>query len=571
VRAVERGSLISARVVSGTNSVLFGLDVDEGKRDGFLGFALHRTDLETERSEWLPNFLRFEVNDHPGGSVLSRDNPVQAFQWADYTVAAGQNLRYRVQALYGKPEQLDSRDEIEIEISTEAHDDGNHGIYFNRGIAASQAYARDFGNVSPLISEPARRWLSRGLEEALLDFIGRAKGPGWGLHGALYEFRHPRVLEALLKAAVDGVKVDLAVSSPSADGFPTYPAAENAGAMTAVRIKGAAKTLASCTSGRQHSGDIAHNKFLILLEDEKPVAVWTGSTNITEGAIYGHSNVGHIVYDEAIAAKFLRYWQLLREDPEPDELRQAVEAETPLPDGPPKENSLTAVFSPRLSSAAAQNAGRKYTLDWYVDRMREAKQASFLTAAFGVSEPFDALLQVEVPEPRYILLDRIGEDDSYLQSADFSGQVTAGAYLGKGAWNQFLTEQLSGLNTHALYIHTKYMLIDPMTDDPLLVSGSANFSDNSTSSNDENMLVIRGDQRAADIYLTEFMRIFTHLRFRAATVGDSTADPAPDPLEPGIEPKTDKHLNETSDWTSDYFDPGTPKFKERELFRAPPP
>jgi len=32
--------------------------------------------------------------------------------------------------------------------------------------------------------------------------------------------------------------------------------------------------------------------------------------------------------------------------------------------------------------------------------------------------------------------------------------------------------------------------------------------------NDENMILIRGDKRVADIYFGEFMRVFTHQRFR---------------------------------------------------------
>ena len=45
------------------------------------------------------------------------------------------------------------------------------------------------------------------------------------------------------------------------------------------------------------------------------------------------------------------------------------------------------------------------------------------------------------------------------------------------------------------YIHTKYLLIDPLREDPLVVCGSANFSRPSQRDNDENMLVIRGDTR----------------------------------------------------------------------------
>jgi phosphatidylserine/phosphatidylglycerophosphate/cardiolipin synthase-like enzyme len=63
------------------------------------------------------------------------------------------------------------------------------------------------------------------------------------------------------------------------------------------------------------------------------------------------------------------------------------------------------------------------------------------------------------------------------------------------------------------WVHTKFMLVDPLGRDPIVISGSANFSDASTNTNEENMLVIRGDQRVADIYFGEFMRSFAHLPF----------------------------------------------------------
>jgi phosphatidylserine/phosphatidylglycerophosphate/cardiolipin synthase-like enzyme len=46
------------------------------------------------------------------------------------------------------------------------------------------------------------------------------------------------------------------------------------------------------------------------------------------------------------------------------------------------------------------------------------------------------------------------------------------------------------------------------------LTGSANWSEASVNVNDENMVVIRGDKRVADIYFGEFMRIFAHHRFR---------------------------------------------------------
>ena len=41
------------------------------------------------------------------------------------------------------------------------------------------------------------------------------------------------------------------------------------------------------------------------LEDGQPIAVWTGGTNFSDGGIFGHSNVAHVVEEPAVAAKVL--------------------------------------------------------------------------------------------------------------------------------------------------------------------------------------------------------------------------------------------------------------------------
>ena len=48
---------------------------------------------------------------------------------------------------------------------------------------------------------------------------------------------------------------------------------------------------------------------------------------------------------------------------------------------------------------------------------------------------------------------------------------------------------------------------------PIVVTGSANFSNASCVDNDENMLVIRGDKRVADVYLGEFSASTITMRF----------------------------------------------------------
>ncbi len=100
------------------------------------------------------------------------------------------------------------------------------------------------------------------------------------------------------------------------------------------------------------------------------------------------------------------------------------------------------------------------------------------------------------------------------------------------------------------------MLIDPLSDDPLIITGSANFSNASTKNNDENMLVIRGDTRVADIYLTEFMRLFMHFYFRTIVNGIGPADSDP---EAGF-------LKNDDSWLSPYYETDSFKCKERLYF-----
>src|SRR5262249_23276016 len=104
------------------------------------------------------------------------------------------------------------------------------------------------------------------------------------------------------------------------------------------------------------------------------------------------------------------------------------------------------------------------------------------------------------------------------------------------------------------------LLIDPLSDDPLVCSGSANFSPDSLLQNDENMLLIRGDTRVADIYMTEFDRIFRHFYFRyiANEVGAKGGEAA------------EIVLAWTERWAGSYFKADSVKTNRRLMFFSPP-
>jgi hypothetical protein len=550
----EDGKL-TARAVAGSEVVLLAMNLPRDETKDLLGFALGKAQRGESDVEWLPNFLRFEAHaDDPGRTETDRD-PVQAFVWGDYEVDPGSELTYRVETRYGDLDDPEARHRIDLEVDVEDSDDGGHGIYFNRGVAGSQAYAHKFHNVSPLKDEDAARWLSRGLEEALLAFIEGASGEDVALRGAFYEFHHDSVLSALARAHSDrdvDVRFVVARPKPNDDGEQAYPGDAN---VQPVEDAG----LTDIVTWRTLCSGQPHNKFLVRLEDGKPVAVWTGSTNITPGAFYGQSNVGHLVHDPDIAKEFLAYWKDLDEDPETDRLRDLLTDENPLPDPGPPDVPRSVLFSPHHGERE---------LRWFADLIASPENHSvFVTAPFGISATFEKVLLADHSFPVYALLDK-GDDNMKLLRAGSGNLLTAGAFLGDEGWRQFLEEKVTGLNPNVKFIHNKYLLINPLGSDPLVITGSANFSGGSVSTNDENMLVIRGDTRVADVYLSEFMRLFTHLYFRAKVTEDPKAHTARTPTPESRGDTEDLFLKPDDSWVADWFGGDDAKTRERELFAS---
>jgi phosphatidylserine/phosphatidylglycerophosphate/cardiolipin synthase-like enzyme len=564
---VKTGPL-SVRAIAGTNVVLLAMDLPKSMADQLLGFAFERVD-ETEGPTTpllgTKTFAETEPAGHVPGTPLSTfDHPVQAFLWGDYTARPDHDYTYRVVALGGTPAALVPLAETVVPVSTETSGLGIHGVWFNRGVAASQAYVRRFANRKPrdVAGREAYIWLSRGLEEAFLDFIGRA-GPGDALRAAVYEFQYPAALQAFRAARDRGADVRIVVDcKPNSDDAPR---AKN---LAAIAAAGIADLVIERTSNKSY---IAHNKFVVLLRAGQPVSVWTGSTNLTEGGVFGHSNVGHVVRQPAVASRFHDYWTQLAGDPERPALSTWTEL-TALPTTPKPPTGTTVVFSPRKSLAALQ---------WYADMMDRAKRSVFFTAAFGISDPLEQVLAIDRPYLRYGLLER--EDDSIeLLKRDRDNVFAVGARIEDDLLDGWAKEALTDLNVHVKYIHTKFMLIDPLSSDPIVITGSANFSDASTRQNDENMLVIRGSTRVADLYLGEFMRLFNHFEFRSRVAADRANGRGPElaggvasagasgaAVTPTGEATTAafRHLVPTPTWAWEHYVPGWRRTKERELFR----
>ena len=151
-----------------------------------------------------------------------------------------------------------------------------------------------------------------------------------------------------------------------------------------------------------------------------------------------------------------------------------------------------------------------------------------MTFAFGINDIFKEVYRTSSAPLRFALLEkktrtfkrseeqqRIAEERAIDRLRFHKANVFAiGSIIRDDALEGWVKERLTGLNKNVNYVHNKFMLIDPLSSNPTVVAGSANFSNASTTNNDENMLVIKGNKRVADIYFGEFMRLYSHHAFR---------------------------------------------------------
>ena len=546
---------VSVRAISGTHVVFLAFNLSAAARTGCLGFAIKRRD-ETEGEEYwlqgLKTFASVEPSPGPGVPVSTRLHPLQGFQWADYTAKPDHRYTYEVSAMYGAPAALEPGAPVAVTIRTEPPDRGAHQVHFNRGAVASQEYARRFQNRKPdqVADGSAYRWLSRGLEEAIGAFIGRAKTKDYALRAAIYEFQWPSVLAAFKTAATNKANVRIIYDAIAGGSGPK--AKNNA----AIKKAGLVSRCIPRTDGK-----LMHNKFIVLLKKGKPIAVWTGSTNATVNGIFGHLNVGHAVEDPAIAARYLDYWTVLSKDPSTADLKDWAEANDPLPaeDGPAGKGTH-AIFSPHRGLQA---------LRWYAALAARDSLPIFITLAFGMNKVFKAVYEQPDNVLRVALLEKPGNGKGLKQGAIDIQRirklpnvlVAMGNYVKANAFDRWLAEiDRVTADVNIRWVHTKFVMIDPLGPDPIVITGSANFSDASTDTNEENMLVIRGSKRVADIYFTEFLRIYTHHAFRESLTFKQ---------KPGVEWKPN-YLDESPKWQKPYFTAGNEHHLRRLYYAGVP-
>ena len=581
MRIATRADGFSLHAISGTRAVMLAMNARQDVLEDFLGFAVGVRFAPGTDINWLNGFKCFQsVEPDPARAqrFSTLEHPVQDFRWGHYWAEPDHEYHYVVRPLFkpsnGDMNNLRAGNDLEVTVRTEREDEGHHSIFFNRGAIVSQAYAEKFGNDNDLSDEELAaelenptaertQWLSRGLLEGLLGFIAQARDNRFSLHCAFYELTYPPILMALAEAAARGVHVEVTFEADYFKRSENRRIETGYGKMNREAIAPFQNRPNLHFKERIHFISITHNKFIVLKENNHPVQVWTGSTNITASGFCGQSNTGHIVRDEAVAQAYTAYFEFLVRDAQREKIKAFTGSENPNPPEDLPPNSITPLFSPRSGSKM---------LDWYGRRIENAQQTVMLTSAFGVTTRLAHYFNSDRDYLRYILMEQRsrGEGAQDMIERDKDTRVVFGQGLGVtgslGHWRDvpgfklehwMWREHHFRSSGHVFFIHTKYMGIDVMTDHPFIFTGSANFSPNSLTSNDENMLLIRGDTQVADVYVTEFFRLLNHFYFRQVAnrmARDGESDP------------NIRFLKEDDKWVASHFREENYRSKRRELF-----
>ena len=544
MRATETENGITVKAYAGSTGVLLGFNVTEKRRKGLLGFAVERK-LEGKKG-FLQSALHFPGVEAPAGSLLSTaQSPVQKFRWSDYRVMPGQKLEYTIHPIYGDPKLLDVQSGPTVKIQTAGTDLKGDSVLFNRAAAASQAFSRRFPEVEAALKKAkdkktvelppeAKDWLTRGVRDQITGFIGKATGAGFALDIAIYEYELSDIVDAVNHAADRGVDVRVVYHAKKDD----EQTAENEGNLA--HLSAAAKR-ARVTS------KICHHKFIVLSKvtggKRKPVAVLCGSTNFTENGVYRQANVVHVLNNAAAASKYSELFEFLFAGNDPAATRKRNTDLNPMP---ATDEPMFIGFSPR---------SKETDLDYFVSQINRAKNDLLFATAFQLPAKITTALLGAAHDP--VLRFGVQNTASAITGvhADRTALFTAAALLPSGleGWQKSWLKESKAGQLGNILIHTKIVVVNFTSDDPIIISGSHNLSVPASNGNDENYLIFHGNTDVADCYGVEVMRIYDHYRFRFATKqkGKSAKPPM---------------LTPDDSWTNRYFVKDSLPFRDRIRF-----
>jgi phosphatidylserine/phosphatidylglycerophosphate/cardiolipin synthase-like enzyme len=500
----------------------------DGKIPNCLGFAVYRKYAGGGRTA-LPAWVGFKGDSNPNWQPKDTSVwPVQKFTWRDFAGQRGHTYTYDIVpmgASKGALKEIAGKT-LTTNSVTLTPKRGSVSTYFTNGILATQALTHKVplgpsGAPNPTVlkgridqpGDPLRQRLAGQILEGLTSLLDRAVKQGGECYCALYELNDPELIKALLDAKM---KVHIILSNTGTDD------AENTPARQTLHEAGA-----DITDRMLANGHIGHNKFMLYVDSSnKPRAVLTGSTNWSDTGVCTQSNNALVIENDQIAAAYLDYWHRLKADGEAQgpALRSS---DTKSVQATVDNAAATIWFSPNTQQKTkpSKNAATPVDLQQVFAEMAKANYAIlFLVFQPGAPSIVQYAAACENAKPGLLVIGA-ATDPGAVNSFDTllfhrTMQAAPDTVVAASAINtQFAywqKELLKLPGAHAI-IHDKIVVIDPMSDDCVVVTGSHNLGYRASYNNDENFVIMKGHKALAQAYATHVMDVYDHYRWRYIT------------------------------------------------------
>ncbi len=504
------------------------------KIPGCLGMAITRID-ETGAREVITSKMPFDGSDNTTWKdEPSTVWPIQRKEWMDFTGKLGKTYTYEIQAMGGAPGNLVPMAGVvavtnAVTLSTKV--DETFVVAFTRGVLSTQWMSRFIGkgadgkpNFQKIIDaledydnpkNIIRKHLVGNVPALLMSPITECQTDGGHVYAALYELSAGQLVD-FLKANIKLVTIIL--GNTGADDFTNAPAR-----------KALHEAQADLHDRMIGSWGIAHNKSQVKCNAAGvPLDVTTGSTNWTNTGLGCQSNMAVRIFNPQVAANFKDYWDRLLADNSQQTLefrRRNAKGYDPikLADGTvmetyfqpsmddktkPKGEVPLSPFLTRVKGLIADAAldgdsvivgevfypGAPSAVHWMADAWNSNPELyMFMT----VSTP-DALRGVKT-------IRRAGRPPMFT--------IATGR---EKEFGDFITELLKLPDSHAITHGKIIVIINKRTGKYTVVFGSDNLGAKASYGNDENGVIVLGNEKLAWFTFVNMFDINKHYLSRAA-------------------------------------------------------
>jgi phosphatidylserine/phosphatidylglycerophosphate/cardiolipin synthase-like enzyme len=459
-------------------------------------------------------------------------------------------------------------DALYTNIASLTPERGSFSAYFNRGILSTQYLVHQIkpgpsGAPNYMVlknridqpGDPLRAALAGQIIEGVESLLDRATSKGGACYAALYELDDTELVQRLSEMKKD--ELHLILSNTGADD------ATNVGARQTLHDSGV-----DITDRFLPSNHIGHNKFVAYVDpDDEPKAVLLGSTNWTDTGLCAQSNNALIVESAPLAKAYVTYWNQLKGDENQAPKLRKFDAK-PGVETTIDNADVTVWFSPNTpkqrvrskKGATKKTEATPPDLEQVFELMDKAEQAIlFLVFQPGMPSIVQRAADIGNAKPQLFIRGAatdpkaVGSWDTLLQhrAGETPDRVVAAAAINDqfAFWQKELLK--FGPKAHAI-VHSKIVVIDPMTPNCVVITGSHNLGYQASYNNDENLLIVRGHQELAQAYAVNVMDVYDHYRFRYIIQQNGKA--------------AFSGLDTTEKWQKKYFDPNNPVIDDMNIW-----